>query len=367
MSIILFLVILVALIVVHEFGHFLTAKAGGIRVDEFGIGFPPRLFGVRKGETMYSVNALPLGGFVKIFGEDPDTASISGPGSTRSFVNKPKTLQAAVLVAGVAGNILLAWVLLTLGFVVGMPTSVDSMNNRPLENIRLVASGVLPGSPAETVGIERGDTIVRLAAGTDTIEPRAPKDVFPFVAAHEGPIMVEVMRSKKIESLTVYAKKGVIAAEPETPAIGIALGEIGDLRLPFYLAPIEGAKATAHLLTATAVGLYQFVGSALVGAGDLSQVTGPVGIVGLVGDASALGFMYLLSFTALISINLAIINLLPFPSLDGGRLLFVIIEAIKGSAIRPAVANTLNTVGFVFLILLMIFVTYHDIVKLATS
>jgi regulator of sigma E protease len=368
MSVVLFLLILLVLILVHEFGHFLAAKWAGIRVNEFGVGFPPRLFGKKFGETLYSVNALPLGGFVKIFGEDPDAASISGPDRERSFVNKPRLVQAGVLVAGVLGNLLLAWLLLSLGFMIGMPTALQDAGAYELEDVRLIATSVLPSSPAAKAGMKAGDQILRIEAGRVGENTETPEDISSFIAAHGGEeVRLYLTRDNRPEQVTVRPEAGVISGEPETPAIGISMGQVGTLTLPLHRALYEGAIRTYNLFIATVVGITSFLVGAIRGVGDFSQIAGPVGIISLVGDASALGLVYLLSFTALISINLTIINLLPFPSLDGGRLLFVIIEAIKGSAIRPAVANTLNAVGFVLLILLMIAVTYNDIVRLATS
>ena len=152
MTVLLFLLILLVLILVHEFGHFLTAKWAGIRVDEFGVGFPPRLWGTKRGETLYSVNALPLGGFVKIFGEDPDQASLEGPDSARSFVHKPKLIQSALLVPGGGCNILLAWLLLSLGFMLGMPTALHNARGYELSQVRLTTTSVLSNSPAEQAG-----------------------------------------------------------------------------------------------------------------------------------------------------------------------------------------------------------------------
>ena len=367
MNILLFLGVLVVLILVHEFGHFAAAKLSRMRVDEFGIGFPPRLWGIRRGETLYSVNALPLGGFVKIFGEDGEAAEESSD-RERSFARKPRALQAVVLVSGVLGNLILAWVLLSAGFMAGMPTAADDSLGRELQNVRLVATSVLPDSPAQEGGLKRGDTLRTLSAGGEFLAPEEPGDVSAFVAAHASEeITVTVARGGGEAVARLSPRAGVIAAEPDTPAIGIAMGRVGDLRLSPPAALIEGARATYEMFGATASGLYRFAAQTLTGAGDFSQIAGPVGIVSLVGDAGALGFIYLLSFTALISVNLALINILPFPALDGGRLLFVAIEALKGSAIRPAVSRALNTAGFVLLILLTLAITYHDIARIVAS
>ena len=368
MSVILFFVVLVVLIVVHELGHFLAAKLAGIRVDEFGLGFPPKLFGRRLGETEYSINALPFGGFVKIFGENLNDESQNGPDRARSFVHKQKWVQAAVLVAGVFCNLLLAWGLFTLGFMLGMPTSVEEAKGRVLTDVRLVATSILPDSPAASAGIKIGDRLRSLSESGEVIELKSPEDVSAFISSHgEKLVAIQIERGGKLETLMVEPKAGVIQSAPETPAIGIAMGVVGDLRLPLTAAFIEGAKFTWHLLISTVVGLYHPIVQVFTGAGDFSQVTGPVGLVGLVGDATALGFVYLLTFVGIISVNLAVINLLPFPALDGGRLLFVVIEKLKGSPLRPSFANTLNAIGFALLILLMLAVTYKDVAKLVAS
>src|SRR3989338_9433502 len=150
MSILIFVVILLVLVLVNEFGHFFTAKKFGIRVDEFGFGFPPKIFGIKKGETEYSLNALPIGGFVKIFGENPDDENTNGPDRDRSFVHKPKWKQAVVLFAGVFMNLLLAWILFSIGFMSGLPTSMGSeVKGYPLKDVNLVIVSVMTDSPAD--------------------------------------------------------------------------------------------------------------------------------------------------------------------------------------------------------------------------
>lgn len=366
MSILLFIIILAILILAHEFGHFIVAKRSGIRVDEFGIGFPPKIWGKKIGETEYTLNLFPIGGFVKIFGETPDDESIKGPDAKRSFVNKPKYIQAAVLSAGVFFNILLAWFLISAGFMIGLPTSVDEIpEGRALQNTSVVITDILSGSPAENIGLKVGDKILSLKSGENGIVLPSTEAMQEFIASRPGEdIVITIQRGKQpAEDVIIQPAEGII----ERPAIGVAMDEIGILRLPPYLALWEGAKLTASLTKATFFGLAEFFGSLFAGNADLSSVAGPVGIVGIVGDASEFGFIYLLSLTALISINLAIINLIPFPALDGGRLLFLLIETIKRSPIKPKVANTANMIGFVLLLLLMVIITYNDIVKIVTG
>ena len=367
MPIFLFFVILLVLVLVHEFGHFITAKKFGIRVDEFGFGFPPKLFGKKIGETTYSFNAIPFGGFVKIFGENPDEESISGPDSQRSFVNKPRWVQATVLIAGVFFNFLLAWLLFSVGFMSGAPTSLGSEpKGAILSNQNLVITSVVPGSPAEIAGINIGDKIISINSAGSELKERelTPEAVQQFVGNKAGKeIKVSLKRDGEADSILVTPKAGLLEGRA---AIGVSLDVIGILKLPVHLALWQGLKTASSLTLSTAASLGKLVKDAVIGRADLSAITGPVGIVGVVGDAYHFGFIYLLSFAALISINLAVINLIPFPALDGGRLLFLLIEKIKGSAINPKVANALNAGGFILLLLLMVIVTYHDIAKLVT-
>jgi regulator of sigma E protease len=366
MSIIIFVAILLALIIVHEFGHFIVAKKSGIRVDEFGIGFPPKALTLsKKGETEYTLNWLPLGGFVKIFGENPNEESISGPDSARSFVNKPKIIQAAVLIAGVFFNLLFAWFLFWITFMVGVPTALYEEEIPTARDVRLIVSEVLPESPAALAGLQNGDEIASLQFENTRIENLTPTSVTEFVSAHERDVLsAEIIRGDEKLTLSVEPVPGLISAEPERPAIGIAMGLVGLVRYNPFIAVWESLKYTVQMTSLIGGAIVSFFAEALTFQANFSEVAGPVGIVGMVGDASAMGFVFLLNFTAFISINLAIINLLPFPALDGGRLLFVIIEKIKGSPIRPKVANILNTAGFAFLILLMILVTYNDVLRL---
>jgi regulator of sigma E protease len=368
MSIIIFIVILLVLVVSHEFGHFIVAKINKIRVDEFSFGFPPKIIGKKIGETTYNLNLLPFGGYVKIFGENGDdpTVVVNEEDKKRSFTSKPKYIQALVLLAGVAMNFLVAWLLLTVGYMSGLPSSVAmAPKGVVVNNQYLTVTSTVKGSPAEAAGLKAGDKLLALETSTDSTKLLSSnftaESVQNFVKKHGGEsVQVEFLRgqeSKQLEVTPINNKDGF-------PAIGISMDTIGTLQLPIYKAVWEGLKLTSSLTVGTAVGFYKLLSGALLGKGDMSAVTGPIGIVGVVGDAAKFGFIYLLSFTALISVNLAVINLMPFPALDGGRLLFLLIEKIKGSRIKPEIANVVNMAGFGILMLLMVFITYHDIVKL---
>lgn len=367
MSIILFMIILLVLVLVHEAGHFFTAKFFGIRVDEFGFGFPPKIFGIKRGETEYTFNLFPLGGFVKIWGENGEGQDMSDLDRERSFINKPKWQQAIVLFAGVFMNFVLAWVLFSFGFMSGLPTAVGSQpEGATLTDVNLVIVSVVSDSPAQKAGLKSGDKIISMSEleNRDAIEGDiTPDKVKSFIVAHGneeleiGYIRGSILDNPTFAKITPVAKNGL-------PAIGIAMDQIGTAKLGFFSSIWEGLTLSIYTTKTTAVGLYSLVRDALVGKGSFDAVTGPVGMVGIVGDAYKFGLAYLLSFAALISINLAIVNLLPFPALDGGRLLFLLIEKIKGGALSAKFANTANMIGFAILITLMVVITYHDVMKL---
>ncbi len=365
MNIIIFLIILLVLVIVHEFGHFFTAKKFGIRVDEFGFGFPPKLFGIKKGETEYSFNALPFGGFVKIFGENPDDENTNGPDKDRSFVNKPKWKQAVVLFAGVFANFLLAWLLFSFGFMSGLPTSVGSeKKGYQLEDVHLTIISVLAESPAEKAGLVSGDKIVSIKSGNDIVADINPDTLKTFIVSHpEKEVEIGYLREGKngTQITSVVPTQNIVGGNA---TIGIAMDEIGVAKLPVFTAFYEGGRLTLTVAKGTVVGLYTLIKQGVQGKGSFADVAGPVGMVNIVGEAYRFGFAYLMSFAGLISMNLAIINLLPFPALDGGRLFFLLIEKIKGSRMNQNAANTANAVGFWILIILMLLVTYHDITKL---
>lgn len=363
MNILIFIVILLILVVSHEFGHFIVAKKNGIRVDEFAFGMGPKIYSWRKGETLYRINIFPIGGYVKIFGENPDDVSINGPDKDRSFVNKSKLVQACVLLAGVTMNFLVAWMLLSVGYLSGLPSSVGSApKGSIINNAEVAVTGVMKGSPAELSGLKVGDRITHLSFGTDSTDVPSVESLKYFINKHSTDnIVVDYHRGKEILETKITPKAGLVSTGP---GIGISMDLIGTMRLPIHKALYEGLKLTTNLTKDTFVGFYSLIKNSVIGKGNLSSVTGPVGIVGVVGDAAKFGLIYLLSFTALISVNLAVINLIPFPALDGGRLLFLLIEKIKGSRINPNVSNIVNLIGFGLLMLLMVIITYHDIVKL---
>lgn len=362
MSILIFLAVLFVLILVHEWGHFIVAKKTGMRVDEFGIGFPPKLFGIKKGETEYTFNALPIGGFVKILGENSETG-VDAADNERSFVAKSKLAQAAVLFAGVTMNALFAWLLFIVVFTMGVPTAVDEATAGP--EARLIVSQVLPEGPAAAAMIPVGAVLTNVTAGGNELTTLTPSTFSDFTKqTGEEELLLTYEQGGETFTTAVTPQAGIITDRPADPAIGVALALVETVRTPFHLAIVDGFMAMVTGLRDITIGLSSLIYDAFLGQADFSQVAGPVGIVGLVGDAAGFGLTSLLLFTAFISLNLAVINLLPFPALDGGRLVMVAIEATTRRPINPVWVGRVNLVGFALLMLLMVAVTYNDILRI---
>jgi len=369
MSIIIFILILAVLIIVHEYGHFIVAKKWGIRVDEFGIGYPPRakvLF-KRKG-TLFTLNWIPFGGFVKIFGEDPSDLStkpaetgesLNGENKDVALISKSKFAQASVMFAGPLFNFIFAWLIILLTLFIGLPTSIDGVNSKYITDSQMIVLEVLPNSPIEKSGIIVNDILKNISFNGE--EFNSLKDIILNQSNIGNSISVEVVRNKEILQKEILIEEYIIQ---NNIALGVGFQEVGIYKPPFFKSILESFKISGDMIFRTVKALGSLIIDAFRGRADMSNLTGPVGIVSLVGNASSLGTVYLLIFTALISINLGIINLIPFPALDGGRILFLIIEKIKGSPISPKVSNFLNSVGFLILIILMIVITFRDIIRI---
>jgi len=361
-SIIIFIGVLIVLILVHEWGHYIVAKLTGMRVDEFGIGFPPKIFSFTRGETEYTLNALPIGGFVRIYGEDPTTLTKHDLDKDRAFGARPTWAQALVLIAGVVMNALLAWVLLTAVLMIGSPTQVSEAEAGP--GAELLIGSVLPDSPAAEA-IPAGATVLAATTAEAQLATLTPSALSDFVAEQGSvPIAVTYQLGDDTTTSTVTPVIGLIAEDPDRAALGVQLLLVEDVSLPFLSAVGEGFARSVELTGAIIVGVYSLIVGSFTGGADLSQVAGPIGIVSYVGDAAAVGVSALLFFMAVISLNLAVINLLPIPALDGGRLIFVAIEAVIRRPIKAIWAARINMVGFAFLLLLMLVIAVSDITKM---
>ncbi len=362
MTIILFLIILAVLIFVHELGHFSTAKFFKIRVDEFAIGFPPKIFSWKKGETKYSLNAIPAGGYVKIFGENPDEDSLMGPDSKRSFVNAKWWKQIIILLSGIFMNLIFAWILISISLNIGIILPIEDKYRDEAKDVSVFITSIVKDSPSDKVGLMEGDKIIEIQ--TEKIEEVLPtaENIQKIIADSLGKIYLKYEREGITKTAVLTAINGLIDGRK---AVGISMGEIGTIKFGFPRSLYEGLKLTAIETKEITVGIYTFIYELLSGQnGMLANIAGPVGIAGLVGEASSKGISYLFGFVAMISINLAMLNLIPFPAFDGGRVLFVLIETIIQRKIKPAILNWTNLIGFGLIIILMIFITYKDILRL---
>lgn len=361
-TLLIFLVVIIFLVVAHELGHFFAAKLFGVRVDEFGIGYPPRakkLFTWRG--TLFSLNWLPFGGFVKIFGEDP--ATVATPAGD-SFAAQKMWKRALVIVAGILANMVVAVVLYSISFGIGFLASPDQFpEGTVVGDSQMLITATLPNGPAQTAGIEGGDIIRKITAGSDTITPLRSEDVVAFIQLHsEKEITFSISRGREISDISVTPNPTLADGKP---GVGVSLTELATVRLPFFAAIEQGFRYTGDQFVGVVKGIGRLITGAFRGEGNvMSQVSGPVGIALFANQAYGLGVGFFLSFVALISINLAVINLLPFPALDGGRLIIELLTVKGKSKISPRAVMAINQIGFILLIILMIFVTYNDIARI---
>ncbi len=359
-TLLIFILILVILVLVHEFGHFIIAKKSGLTVEEFGFGFPPRIFSWKSGETIYSINLLPLGGFVKILGENDGET-----GNPKSFASKSAGVRGLITFAGVAMNFALGALLLIIGFYIGLPQVLSKETEALAKNIQIQIVAIAHDSPAEKANLKLGDSIEGFSAKGEISPLWGGEEVSilqGFIGENKGKeIILKIKRGE--ENLEIKTIPRVNPPEGEG-ALGVALAKTGIVSYPWYQSIWLGVKSAFIITWEIIKGFFGLIKN-LVTAGKIPQeVSGPVGIAVLAGQATALGFVYLLQLVALISLNLAVLNLIPFPALDGGRLLFLGIEKIKGSKVNPKIENAIHSVGIVLLLTLVALITYRDILKL---
>ena len=350
--------ILVFLIVVHELGHFFAAKLFKVRVEEFGVGYPPRAFTLGKwGETEYTLNWLPFGGFVKLWGEHGETHSRG------SFAGAPKYAQAIILIAGVTMNALSAYFLFAGALTVGVPRLIT--DREQIEHAQLLVNTVVPGSPADVAGLKVGDELTRIVDDKGEVVDLVPGVVVNFVGERGGkPLEVTYRREQEVFTSTVVPAHAVVEASANRPAVGVGLMLVTDDALSIGAAFKEAGPRTMMAFTETARGLWKLVRDAAGGQPNIKEIVGPVGLFDYVGNASRHGVGQVLALAAFISINLSIINLVPIPALDGGRLFLLGIETVIRRPPPHAVVNFFNVVGILLIVFLMVAVTFNDIARL---
>ncbi len=355
-SIIVFILILAVLVLVHEFGHFIAAKKNGVRVEEFGFGFPPRLFGVKRGETLYSLNALPIGGFVKLYGEEYfELDKKKSDLQSKAFVYKHPFQKAIIIVAGVIGNFLLGWILISYLFTQGVPSPIN----------KVLIEKILPSSPALKAGMHEKDLIYKISIDNKEYKITSSNDLIDIAKKNAGRQMtVFVERGKDKLSYTIIPR-----AKPpkgEGP-LGIVITSFMEKKYPWYQAPFFGLIEAFHITQKIASELLKTLFQVITLQKPNVEVAGPVGIARFTGQAIKFGKNAVLELIALLSLNLAIINILPFPALDGGRLVFVVYEWITKKRVNHTVEQYVNLFGIFVLLTLAGLITVNDIMKLISK
>ena len=346
-----FLVLLGILVFVHELGHFLVAKKLGIKVLKFSLGFGPPLLSRRWGETEYLISAVPLGGYVKLFGEDP-AEELDAEETRRSFSARPVWHRIGVVVAGPLMNFVLAVVVFSVLSLFGSPV--------PLPVIGEVSADM----PAAAAGIESGDRVV--AINGEVVETW--EDLARLVVASGGD-QIDVVVARGEETLTFQitpARRNghnLLGEEVEKPMIGVApSGEVVVKRHPVWQAPWIGVLETVKWTGLTLDVLRKMV------LGQVSPRTlgGPIAIAQMAGETARAGLLSFLFLVAVLSVNLGVLNLLPIPILDGGHMLFFVIEAVRGKEVSLRNREVAQQIGLAILLLLMVYVFYNDIVRIVS-
>ncbi|MBI5072111.1 RIP metalloprotease RseP [Candidatus Falkowbacteria bacterium] len=353
LTLVVFVLILGLLVFVHELGHFVAARKNGVKVEEFGFGFPPRIFGIKKGETTYSLNWIPLGGFVKIKGEDGENKE-----DEDSFSHKKIWRRAVILAAGVLMNFILAAVLLSIGFMIGLPQVINGENgNARIRDAKVQVVQILEGTPAAEAGLLPGDAVLEV----DGQKIENVEAIQEYLSGKiDAPVKFVLERDgQKIDKEI----SPVFLIETGRGGIGVGLLKSGIVSYPWYLALWKGAESAVLFTGEVARAFYELIKNLIVTQKVSVDLSGPVGIAVLTGQVARMGIIYLLQFTALLSVNLAVINFLPFPALDGGRILFLIIEKIRRKPVSQKIENLVHNIGFGLLMLLVLLVTYRDVIK----
>ncbi|NMB83787.1 RIP metalloprotease RseP [Candidatus Roizmanbacteria bacterium] len=419
MHIIIFIAILALLILVHELGHFIAAKKNGIFVEEFGFGFPPRLFGHKFGETIYSINLIPLGGFVKMYGEEYHelNSQTNAKDSDRAFSGKHPFRKAIVVVAGVIGNFLLGWIIISYLFTKGVPTLTN----------QIIIDSVVPGTPAAQAGLKPNDVIVglndkaakegeyykvktsdylwkiaqekyrdgfyaykiakvnnisnpsiiypdqviflpsvipqQIEVGTiNKIVFKTAEEFVDLTEKHAGQsvFLIVERNNRKIEIAVTPRKKPPAGQGP----LGITVTPFVEKKYPWYRAPFFGLVEAFNTTKKISVEMVKIIISIATFQKTKLDVAGPIGIAQYTGQAIKFGYKAVFELIALLSLNLAVVNILPFPALDGGRLVFVVYEWITRKKFNQNWERNLNFIGFALLIVLAIAISVHDIIRL---
>jgi len=357
---IVFFIVLSILVFIHELGHYTVARLIGVKVEEFGFGLPPKIWGKTIKGTVYSINWLPIGGFVRLAGEDEDPEEphpkVSKAKKKQYFWARSKKERGAILLAGVTMNFLLAVCITTFLLTQGIYETKG----------RIHIDDITAGSPAEMAGLVKQDIITRVASVADSSVAKSvvvPKDLIDFVKVHTGEqLTVSIVRSGTPLSVTLIPRTEYPKGDGP---MGVAVSDLELVKYPLSSAPFVAVKVNVlrarDMVTGLGTLIVRIVHREPIG----DDVAGPIGIAKFTGQAVKFGWKAVLEFMSILSLNLAVINVLPFPALDGGRLLFVFAEKFLGRKIRPAFERSTHQIGMMLLLILIVLISINDILKLA--
>lgn len=354
MTILIFLLILTVLVLIHELGHFLVARKFGIKVEEFGFGFPPRAFGIKKGETVYSINWLPIGGFVKLYGEDEAGGGqiklkVKGEklkvDENRTFYAKPVWQRALVVVAGVVMNFLLAVGIISYIFTQGVTV--------PSGEVKVIE--VVADSPAAQAGLIKDDIINKVDGREVKTASDLRKKIQPKL---EEPVTLTIKRQKEVKDVELVTKKETVDGQT-VGIIGVRLDDTTVRKYSVLEAPFAGTLEALNISWLTIASLVAIPWARLTSCP--AGVAGPVGVAQITGEAAQLGPLAVLTIAGFLSLNLAVLNILPIPALDGGRLFFILIEMVTRRKVNPHFERYAHTIGMALLLTLVAMISFCDI------
>jgi regulator of sigma E protease len=358
-TILVFLVMLTVLVLIHEFGHFFTAKIFGIKVEEFGLGFPPRVLGKKKGETLYSFNALPIGGFVKLYGEDEAGSGKISSGKQvtrdldRAFFSKPIWQRIVVVTAGVAMNLLLA---------IAIATYLFSTQGIPKDGKNVLVTEVEKGTPAQAAGLKTGD-IIETVNSTKVTDPNALIAYTKTQLGHQ--MTLGVKRGNEVVTLKITPR---VNAPKNEGAMGVAIApNIYYQKYPFPQSIFYATKQALQDSVLVVKGFVDAIKTIITSFTVPAGVAGPVGMAQLTGEFVKIGPDAVLSLVYMLSLSLAVLNILPIPALDGGRLMFIIVEAITRKKVNPKYEAYAHMVGIVVLLGFLALVSMKDISRIISG
>mgnify|MGYP000325785761 CR=1 FL=1 len=341
---------LIFLIILHELSHFIAAKKSGLQVEEFGIGYPPRLFARKFGGTVYSLNLIPLGAFVKLPGE-------IGEGG---FSSLPLFKRMIIVLAGVISFWIIAWVIFSFVFLMGIPASISDEEFSREAKVMIV--DVAKNSPAQMANLKVGDVILKVKTKEGEFIISKVKDFQDAIQKFKGEkVILSIERNKNVFDAEIVPR---IQTPPNEGPVGVYIVRTEVKKYSFLQAIFEGLKTTGNWTLEVIKGYIFVIKNITKGASSQVELMGPVGIVNILYQTSQIGLNYFLNLLAIISIHLAIFNLLPIPALDGGKFLFLVIEGIRKKPINPVIEYKITALSFLILIILAILVTFKDVMKI---